>query len=41
VTNSGPGTLTAGKATTWTADAEEVSNLNNWTLTVYAICATA
>ncbi len=43
VTTSGPGTVTSGKANQWIADAEEVSNLGStsWTLTVYAICATA
>jgi hypothetical protein len=40
VTNSSPATVTNGKATTWTADGTEVSNVSNWDLTVYAICAT-
>ncbi len=43
VTTSGPGTVTAGKATSWVADAEEVGSIGSstqWTLTVYAICAT-
>ena len=42
VTNSNPGTVTSGKATAWLADADEEGNGTNgqWTLTVYAICAT-
>ena len=41
VTNSGPGTVTSGKATTWVADAKERNSISgSWTLTVYAICAT-
>jgi hypothetical protein len=41
IVNSGPGTVSSGKATTWTADADEHNGTNGqWTLTVYAICAT-
>ena len=41
VTNSGPGTVTSGKASTWVADADERNSIASpWTLTVYAICAT-
>jgi hypothetical protein len=41
VTSSAPGTVASGKATTWVADAKERNSTNaNWTLTVYAICAT-
>jgi hypothetical protein len=41
VTNSGPGTLAGNKASTWVADAQERNSISgNWTLTVYAVCAT-
>jgi hypothetical protein len=33
--------VTTGKATTWVADAKERTAISgNWTLTVYAVCAT-
>ena len=44
VTTSGPGAVASGKANSWIADAEEHDTLpssTQWTLTVYAICATA
>jgi hypothetical protein len=41
LTESAPGALIGGKATTWIAEAEEInSNSSNWTVTAQAICAT-
>ena len=41
ITNSAPGTVTSGKATTWVADARERNSISgSWDLKVYAICAT-
>ena len=39
---SGPSSIVSNKATAWTAGAAEMGNIGgNWTITAYAVCASA